>query len=41
MKTIHFWKAYRMSNQINNVCPNSIWPPSCILQNGRYETGFS
>src|SRR6218665_135673 len=42
IKTIHFWKAYSISNQINNVsfAPVPIWPPSCILQHGRHETGF-
>src|SRR6218665_2083345 len=41
MKIIHFRKANSISNQMNNVSPSPIWSPSCILQNGRYETGFS
>jgi len=41
MKIIHFWKAYSISNQTNNVSPSPIWPPSGILQNGRNEADFS
>src|SRR6218665_542975 len=38
MKTIFFWKAYSMSNQRNNLArPESIYSPSCILQNENFE----
>jgi len=40
MKTIHFWKAYDISNQKSNVaiCPGS--HTATILQNGCHETGY-
>src|SRR6218665_1138344 len=43
MKTIHFWKAYNISNQKNNVYICSDSDMAAILhfvQNGRHETGF-
>src|SRR6218665_1122348 len=43
MKTIHFWKAYNISNQKNNVYICSDVDMAAILhfvQNGRHETGF-
>src|SRR6218665_1055618 len=43
MKTIHFWKAYNIRNQKNNVYICSDSDMAAILhfvQNGRHETGF-
>src|SRR6218665_3309888 len=43
MKPIHFWKAYNISNQKNNVYICSDSDMAAILhfvQNGRHETGF-
>src|SRR6218665_96667 len=43
MKTIHFWKAYNISNQKNNVyiCADSDMAAILhFVQNGRHETGF-
>src|SRR6218665_656588 len=43
MKTIHFWKAYNISNQKNNVYICSDSDMAAILhfvQNGRHDTGF-
>src|SRR6218665_850745 len=43
MKTIHFLKAYNISNQKNNVYICSDSDMAAILhlvQNGRHETGF-
>src|SRR6218665_88338 len=40
MKTIHFWKAYGISNKINNVTIYSESHMAAILQNGCLETDF-
>jgi len=40
MKTIHFWTAYGISNQKNNVTIYSESHMAAILQNGCLETGF-
>lgn len=42
IKTMHFWKPYRISSQKNNVfiCPKPRWPPSWILQNDCHEKCF-